>query len=234
MEEKNKTFMCSLDEQQCQQECEHKYDRTFCQFATLIEPQSPAPQSVEKEMIAKMQKCLIDTGGYMTHPRGKGKDRHEFIEKREDELYAAMKSYSSELRKENEEVKRLLHDLTPGGSEFYNDPKYCAEWIRKSREENHYALVGQIKGLKNQLTNLQSTNEELRNERDAFEYNANQYSNQLDELRKENERLKTWCNVLYEDGAKSKLLLKGVKYINYMERQEIEKGWQQFKADNNL
>lgn len=51
-------------------------------------------------------------------------------------------------REENEKVKRLLHDLTPGGSEFYNDPAYCAKWIRESREENHYTLSNIIKNTK--------------------------------------------------------------------------------------
>lgn len=37
------------------------------------------------------------------------------------------------LQKENEKIKRLLHDLTPGGSEFYNDSEYCAKYIRESR-----------------------------------------------------------------------------------------------------
>lgn len=49
---------------------------------------------------------------------------------------------------ENEKLKRLLHDLTPGGSEFYNDPEYCAKWIRENREANHYTLAGIVKELK--------------------------------------------------------------------------------------
>ena len=28
-------------------------------------------------------------------------------------------------------VKRMLHDLTPGGSEFYNDPGRCIGWIKQ-------------------------------------------------------------------------------------------------------
>ena len=49
---------------------------------------------------------------------------------------------------ENEKIKRLLHDLTPGGSEFYNDPEYCAKWIRENREQNHYILSGMVRDLK--------------------------------------------------------------------------------------
>jgi hypothetical protein len=28
-------------------------------------------------------------------------------------------------------VVKLLEDLTPGGSEFYNDPEYCAKWVKE-------------------------------------------------------------------------------------------------------
>lgn len=65
------------------------------------------------------------------------------------------------LHAENEKVKRLLHDLTPGGSEFYNDPEYCAKWIRESREENHYSLARQIKEAKAENERLREVNKEL-------------------------------------------------------------------------
>lgn len=39
--------------------------------------------------------------------------------------------------------KRALEGLTPGGSEFVNDPEYCAEWIRKSRASQHDTIVRQ-------------------------------------------------------------------------------------------
>ena len=48
------------------------------------------------------------------------------------------------LEGENESIKRLLHDLTPGGSEFYNDPEYCAKFIRDTRQETHYTMTGII------------------------------------------------------------------------------------------
>lgn len=38
------------------------------------------------------------------------------------------------LKDENEKVKRLLHDLTPGGSEFYNDPERCYKTILEMRQ----------------------------------------------------------------------------------------------------
>lgn len=64
--------------------------------------------------------------------------------------------------KELEKVKKILHELTPGGSEFYNDPEYCAKWVRENREENHYALANQIKELKNKNEELQREVERLK------------------------------------------------------------------------
>lgn len=60
------------------------------------------------------------------------------------------------LELENEKLRRLLHDLTPGGSEFYNDPEYCTKWIRENREKSHYHLVAQIKKLKIDLNNYKN------------------------------------------------------------------------------
>ena len=89
---------------------------------------------------------------------------------------------ASELLKENEQLKRLLHDLTPGGSEFYNDPEYCAKWIRESRQENHYQLGGIIKETKKE-------NEQLK---EQLETGANQYAKYV----MRNEELKEQVKVL--------------------------------------
>jgi len=59
--------------------------------------------------------------------------------------YDVVSKQRDELVIENEKIKKLLHELTPGGSEFYNDPEYCAKWIKENRQENHYALAGQVK-----------------------------------------------------------------------------------------
>ena len=66
------------------------------------------------------------------------------------------------LEAENQKLKRLLHDLTPGGSEFYNDPEYCAKWIRENRQEQHYSLAGMIKKEKEANEKLQQDNTRLR------------------------------------------------------------------------
>jgi len=49
------------------------------------------------------------------------------------------------LVEENRRLKKLLHDLTPGGSEFANDPEYCAKWIAENRTEHHYQMANQIR-----------------------------------------------------------------------------------------
>lgn len=65
------------------------------------------------------------------------------------------------LQEEIIKLKRLLHDLTPGGSEFYDDPEYCAKWVKESRLEHHYALAGQIKRLKEDNIALREQNRVL-------------------------------------------------------------------------
>lgn len=55
-----------------------------------------------------------------------------------------------------------------------------------------------------------------------------------EEEKEEIERLKRWIEIMYKDSAKSKLKLSGVEYFDYLERTEIENGWQQFKNENNL
>lgn len=65
------------------------------------------------------------------------------------------------LEAENIKLKRLLHDLTPGGSEFYNDPEYCAKWIKETRQAAYYTSVNTIKSLKSELQKANADKEEL-------------------------------------------------------------------------
>ena len=60
-----------------------------------------------------------------------------------------------QLKTDNEKLKILLHDLTPGGSEFVNDPEYCAKWIKDDRENT-------ISLLKNAIIKLKADNEAIR------------------------------------------------------------------------
>lgn len=64
-------------------------------------------------------------------------------------------------KKGNEQLKRLLHDLTPGGSEFYNDPEYCAKWIRENRQQESKILKEMVKAAKDKNESLQQRNKEL-------------------------------------------------------------------------
>ncbi len=77
-----------------------------------------------------------------------------------NEILLAVNNYKN-LLNENEKIKKLLHELTPGGSEFYNDPEYCAKWIKESRTENHYLLSNKIKDLKEKNAKLLSSKLEL-------------------------------------------------------------------------
>ncbi len=58
------------------------------------------------------------------------------------------------LSAENERLKRLLHDLTPQGSEFYNDPEYCAKWVRANRLEEKQQLTKIIADLKKENASI--------------------------------------------------------------------------------
>jgi hypothetical protein len=44
--------------------------------------------------------------------------------------------------------KRALEGLTPGGSEFVNDPEFCAQWARKARDTQHAMIIKQQVELK--------------------------------------------------------------------------------------
>jgi len=67
------------------------------------------------------------------------------------------------LETENQKLKRLLHDLTPGGSEFYNNPEYCAKWIRENRQQEAKILKEMVKAAKDKNEVLQADNERLLN-----------------------------------------------------------------------
>lgn len=39
--------------------------------------------------------------------------------------------------------KRELEGLTPGGSEFVNDPEYCAQFVRNRQTHQHETIIRQ-------------------------------------------------------------------------------------------
>ncbi len=53
-----------------------------------------------------------------------------------------------------EKVNRLLHDLTPMGSQFVNKPEYCAKWIRENRLQEKQSLTKIIADLKKENERL--------------------------------------------------------------------------------
>lgn len=54
------------------------------------------------------------------------------------------------VEQERDQWKKALHSLTPGGSEFANDPSACVEWIRKARSSQHNTILA-FKGERDQL-----------------------------------------------------------------------------------
>lgn len=50
-------------------------------------------------------------------------------------------SLAQDARQERDEAYKLLHDLTPMGSEFVNDPKRCYQWIRNQQEKHTEMIV---------------------------------------------------------------------------------------------
>lgn len=96
--------------------------------------------------------------------------------------YDAIAPEFEKLKLENEKIKRLLHDLTPGGSEFYNDPEYCARWIRDNREANHYTLAKMVAELKADKAQLEIM---LKGEKDRVEA----LRNFINEVRPQNPEL---------------------------------------------
>jgi hypothetical protein len=61
------------------------------------------------------------------------------------------------LEAENQKLKRLLHDLTPGGSEFYNDPERCFKWVKEAWLEEKKSFTKIISDLKKDNERLASS-----------------------------------------------------------------------------
>ncbi len=57
--------------------------------------------------------------------------------------------------------KLQLCNLTPGGSEFADDPAYCAEWVRKSRENQHNVILDKYREAKALKAELERVRAEL-------------------------------------------------------------------------
>lgn len=56
-------------------------------------------------------------------------------------------------KQEYDDLKRKIESLTPGGSEFYNDPEYCLKFLR----ENDSQVKSIMRHQKDQITALQSS-----------------------------------------------------------------------------
>lgn len=73
----------------------------------------------------------------------------------QDKTATMTKEQIDQLKEMVEKISILLHDLTPGGSEFANDPEYCAKWIRENRLEESKSLKQIIASQKERIKELE-------------------------------------------------------------------------------
>lgn len=59
----------------------------------------------------------------------------------------------------SDDLMRILESLTPGGSEFHNNPKACEEWVR-----GRLGTLSKVAGERNRLRAELETERELTNE----------------------------------------------------------------------
>lgn len=57
------------------------------------------------------------------------------------EEIARLEATLRQVEEERDQWKKALHSVTPGGSEFANDPLACVEWIRKTRTVQHNTIL---------------------------------------------------------------------------------------------
>jgi hypothetical protein len=87
----------------------------------------------------------------------------EQIKQRYVDWYSALprETISEDLRwaiAELERVNKLLHDITPGGSEFYNDPDRCIENIKEQIEVSRRIAKQTIRDSRTSMSPLIITN----------------------------------------------------------------------------
>lgn len=92
-----------------------------------------------------------------------------------------VEAFKEELIQENQRLlkeivtmNRLLEDLTPGGSEFVNDPQRCAEFIRDQQK----SIAKVIKPLKFEIASLKEALEKL----DASVKNIDNYYDLVEQV----------------------------------------------------
>ena len=63
--------------------------------------------------------------------------------KNEEYFIKAIAEYDK-LKADNEALNKLLCGLTPGGSEFVNDPEYCVKYVKKFEDSQHELIMSLI------------------------------------------------------------------------------------------
>jgi len=62
-----------------------------------------------------------------------------------DAGYAERSEELSRLTAERDAYKAALESLTPGGSEFVNDPEYCRDYVQRKLNSNHESIKRAVK-----------------------------------------------------------------------------------------
>ena len=92
-------------------------------------------------------------------------DETENTEANAEFICKAVNEYDK-LKADNEALNKLLCGLTPGGSEFVNDPEYCAKYMKefgRSQHEFIISLIVEKKQLIDQKAELLGALKELNN-----------------------------------------------------------------------
>lgn len=96
----------------------------------------------------------------------------EALARKESEFLRAV---SAQAHKERDEARVLLEGLTPGGSEFHNDPERCARYAQEARKTWREAFWKQVKRRKD----AEAQRDEARAEADAAHSAANAAAERL-------------------------------------------------------
>lgn len=74
---------------------------------------------------------------------------------------AKLQAENQKLKDENESIKMFLESLTPGGSEYHNDPVRCFSVIKEIMQSEAVALKNVVVGLKKEKDELQKAVDRL-------------------------------------------------------------------------
>jgi chromosome segregation ATPase len=87
-----------------------------------------------------------------------------------EDLYNQSQEEIALLDEQVKHLQKLLCDLTPGGSEFVDNPQNCFEWIKRRIDDavrNNVRLVGERNEVQRKITEANQKLEQLEAELDS-------------------------------------------------------------------